>query len=71
MLLSDVEVAEMMSVSRNTVWRWVGSIEEFPQPVKIGGATRWRKADLDKYIADLKTGDQQIDVEEYIKKVAT
>ena len=71
MLLSDVEVAEMMSVSRNTVWRWVGSIEKFPQPVKIGGATRWRKADLDKDIADLKTGDQQIDVEEYIKKVAT
>jgi len=69
MLLSDVEVAEMMSVSRNTVWRWVGSID--PQPVKIGGATRWRKADLDKYIADLKTGDQQVDVEEYIKKVAT
>ncbi len=71
MLLSDVEVAEMMSVSRNTVWRWVSSIEKFPQPVKIGGATRWRKADLDKYIADLKTGDQQVDVEEYIKKVAT
>jgi predicted DNA-binding transcriptional regulator AlpA len=70
MLLSDVEVAEMMSVSRNTVWRWVGSIDKFPQPVKIGGATRWRKADLDKYIADLKTGDQQVDVEEYIKKVA-
>ena len=71
MLLSDVEVAALMSVSRNTVWRWADRLADFPQPVRIGGATRWRKADLDKYVADLKTGEQQVDVEEYIKKVAT
>ena len=71
MLLSDVEVAALMSVSRNTVWRWADRLADFPQPVRIGGATRWRKSDLDKYVADLKTGEQQVDVEEYIKKVAT
>ena len=70
MLLSDVEVATLMSVSRNTVWRWADRLAGFPQPVRIGGATRWRKSDLDKYIADLEADDRQVDVEEYIQKVA-
>ena len=69
MLLSDVEVAALMSVSRNTVWRWADRLAGFPQPVRIGGATRWRKSDLDKYIADLETDDHQVDVEEYIQQV--
>ena len=69
MLLSDVEVAALMSVSRNTVWRWADRLAGFPQPVRIGGATRWRKSDLDKYIADLEGGDHQVDVEEYIQQV--
>lgn len=69
MLLSDVEVATLMSVSRNTVWRWADRLAGFPQPVRIGGATRWRKSDLDKYIADLETDDHQVDVEEYIQQV--
>lgn len=66
MLLSDTEVAAVMSVSRNTVWRWASSLPNFPQPVRIGGATRWRKADVDRYIADLEADDHQVDVEEYI-----
>ena len=70
MLLSDVEVAALMSVSRNTVWRWADRLEGFPQPVRIGGATRWRKSDLDKYIADLKAEGSQVELEEYIQKVA-
>ena len=69
MLLSDVEVAALMSVSRNTVWRLADRLADFPQPVRIGGATRWRKSDLDKYIADLETDDHQVDVEEYIQQV--
>ena len=70
MLLSDVEVAALMSVSRNTIWRWVRGLEGFPQPVKIGGATRWRKADVDKYVTDLETEGTQVELEEYIQKVA-
>ncbi len=70
MLLSDAEVAAVMSVSRNTIWRWADKIEGFPQPVRIGGATRWRKADLDKYISDLETEGSQVELEEYIQKVA-
>lgn len=69
MLLSDAEVAALMSVSRNTVWRWADRLADFPQPVRIGGATRWRKSDLDKYIADLQADDHQVDVEEYIQQV--
>ena len=70
MLLSDIEVAALMSVSRNTIWRWVRNLEGFPQPVKIGGVTRWRKADLDKYITDLEAEGSQVELEEYIQKVA-
>ena len=70
MLLSDTELAEVMSVSRNTIWRWARGLENFPQPVKIGGVTRWRKADIDKYITDLESEGSQIEVEEYIQKVA-
>lgn len=70
MLLSDTEVAAVMSVSRNTIWRWAANLEGFPQPVKIGGVTRWRKADLDKYITDLEVGGSQVELEEYIQKVA-
>lgn len=70
MLLSDVEVAEMLSVSRNTVWRWARQLEGFPQPYKIGGASRWRKADLNKYIGDLQSEGSQAELEEYIQKVA-
>jgi len=70
MLLSDIEVAAVMSVSRNTIWRWVRGLEGFPQPVKIGGVTRWRKADLDKYINDLQAEGSQVELEGYIQKVA-
>jgi len=55
MLLADVEVAAWLSVSRNTVWRWAREIEDFPLPVKIGGATRWRAADIQRYIDLLLT----------------
>jgi excisionase family DNA binding protein len=53
MLLSDTELAEVLSVSRNTIWRWADQVEGFPQPVKIGGATRWRKDDVEKYLKSL------------------
>ena len=60
MLFSDTEVAEMLSVSRNTIWRWSQSVDGFPQPVRIGGVTRWRKSDLDEYINSLKDTPEQV-----------
>ena len=70
MLLSDMEVAQLLSVSRTTVWRWLKDIEGFPEPLKIGGATRWRRADVAKFVSSLATIDRQDDVEDYIKRVA-
>jgi predicted DNA-binding transcriptional regulator AlpA len=70
MLLSDIEVAQLLSVSRTTVWRWLKDIEGFPEPLKIGGATRWRRADVAKFVSSLATIDRQDDVEDYIKRVA-
>ena len=60
MLLSDIEVAQLLSVSRTTVWRWLKDIEGFPEPLKIGGATRWRRADVAKFVSSLATIDQKV-----------
>ena len=70
MLLSDIEVAQLLSVSRTTVWRWLKDIEGFPEQLKIGGATRWRRADVAQFVSNLATIDRQDDVEDYIKRVA-
>jgi predicted DNA-binding transcriptional regulator AlpA len=45
LLLSDRAAAELLDVSRATFWRRV-SDGTLPQPVKLGGATRWRRDDL-------------------------
>lgn len=50
-LLTINEVAQMFSVSRVTIWRWNKEVPDFPKAIKIGGSTRWRKSDLEKYIA--------------------
>lgn len=51
-LLRDKEVAEMLNVSTNTVWRWVrDKAEGFPKPVKIGmRATRWKLSEIQRYL---------------------
>ena len=60
MLLTDIQVAEMFSVSRNTIWNWSKDLEGFPSPVKIGGASRWHRSDLEMYIAGLNSAQQQV-----------
>ena len=44
-LISDNAAAALLGISRATFWRRV-SDGTFPRPVKIGGATRWRRAEL-------------------------
>lgn len=51
-LLSDKEAAKLLSMGTSTLWRGVKS-GEFPAPVKIGGMTRWRVADLHRYVEGL------------------
>lgn len=45
--LSAKQVAEMFSISRVTVWRWVRS-GRLPTPIKLSpSCSRWRIADLE------------------------
>jgi predicted DNA-binding transcriptional regulator AlpA len=49
--LSDRQTAGRYSVSRPTIWRWVGE-GRFPKPIKLSpGCSRWSVADLEKWEA--------------------
>ena len=45
LLLSDREAAEMLRIGRATFWRLVKA-GTLPKPVKLGGATRWRRDEV-------------------------
>jgi predicted DNA-binding transcriptional regulator AlpA len=49
LLVRDTEAAKMLDMGRSTFWKAV-SDGLLPQPVKIGGLTRWRVADLRRHI---------------------
>lgn len=43
------DVAELLCVSRRTVWRWTAA-GRLPAPVRVGArCTRWRVSDLQRY----------------------
>jgi excisionase family DNA binding protein len=48
-LLRDVEVAQLLGVGRSTVLKWRKS-RLIPEPVAVGGATRWRLAELRAWV---------------------
>jgi len=45
LLLSDNAASALFGISRSTFWRRVAD-GTFPQPVRIGGTTRWRRSEL-------------------------
>jgi predicted DNA-binding transcriptional regulator AlpA len=45
MLLNDGRAAALLCISKATLWRHVQA-GVLPRPVKIGGATRWRRDEL-------------------------
>lgn len=50
--LSDKQVGERYSVSRQTPWTWTKRDATFPKPGSLSpGCTRWRLADLEKWEA--------------------
>jgi predicted DNA-binding transcriptional regulator AlpA len=49
-LVPDKEAAAMLSMGRSTFWREVAK-GVLPQPIKIGGLTRWRVSDLQQTCA--------------------
>lgn len=48
-LLSVEEVGRMLGISSRTVWRRV-SAGEIPEPIKVGGSTKWRRTDIQAMI---------------------
>jgi predicted DNA-binding transcriptional regulator AlpA len=48
-LLSAKQLSKLLSTSVRSVWRY-RSANALPQPVKVGGALRWRQADIEKWI---------------------
>lgn len=51
-LLTVHETAQQLSLSTRTIWKLVAT-GDFPQPLRIGGARRWRESDLTRYVERL------------------
>lgn len=51
-LVSDRQLAKMLSLSRATIWRRAAD-GTLPGPVRVGGATRWRLEEIEAAIARL------------------
>lgn len=52
-LLNAKQVQALVSASRVSIWRWEKS-GKFPKRIKLGGVTRWRESDIQKWISGLK-----------------
>ncbi len=48
-LLSAKALAKMLSISVRSIWRY-RSAQRLPEPVKVGGAIRWRQADINLFL---------------------
>ena len=60
-LLNVRQLAAMLGIHQRSVWRLAGLAEEghgpFPRPLRIGPKTvRWRRADVEAYLATLAGG---------------
>lgn len=53
LLVKAPEAARLLSLGKSTLWDNVKN-GKIPAPIKIGRATRWRVADLKKYVAGLE-----------------
>jgi predicted DNA-binding transcriptional regulator AlpA len=50
-LLTFAELSEALGgLGRATIYRHIANLPGFPQPVKIGGATRFRMSDVQAFI---------------------
>lgn len=53
LLLTAKDVADVLSVSTRTVWRWVDQ-RIIPQPIKLNKLARWRASEIQAHIDNLK-----------------
>jgi excisionase family DNA binding protein len=59
LLLNPAETARLLGVSRQTLWRLSKSGELVP--LKVGAGTRYRRSDVDGYVARLPGQEVQCD----------
>lgn len=50
LLLSAETLAKRLEISLRTLWR-LRSGGKLPPPIRLGGAVRWRTADIDAWVA--------------------
>ena len=51
LFLKDTEVAALLGISKSSVWRLTAN-GTLPQPVRIGGMTRWKRAEIEATFSD-------------------
>jgi predicted DNA-binding transcriptional regulator AlpA len=51
LLITAAEFARLLQISTRTLWR-LRSAGELPEPVRFGGAVRWRLEEIRKWIGD-------------------
>lgn len=49
-LISATELADLLQISTRTLWR-LRSAGKLVEPIKLGGSTRWRLDEVQKWIA--------------------
>lgn len=49
LLLTADEVAQLLGISTRTLWR-LCSAGRCPPPLRIGGNTRWRRAEIETWV---------------------
>lgn len=52
-LLTDEDLCSLLKVKRRTVWKYVKEVPNFPQPVKILGATRFKQSEVSEFLSKL------------------
>ena len=52
LLVSDQGVANLLAISRRTVWK-LSAVGTLPRPLRIGRASRWRFVDIAAYVDGL------------------
>lgn len=55
LLIPASEACKLLSMGKSTFWREVGK-GSLPRPIKLGGITRWRVADLERFVDSANEG---------------
>ncbi|WP_243613636.1 helix-turn-helix transcriptional regulator [Shimia aestuarii] len=59
-LLTIHETSQALGgISRASIYRHIKSLPGFPQPVKIGGSTRFRMSDVQRFIGGATFGAEE------------